>query len=184
MYSPIAVTHLVTPPSPILSRLLVIGCATISTPTPSQGNINTDKSLRSDAVINDTIQKCFSTCLLIKPPQLAPTRPTDTTLALSAVAGHLNAKQLLREIVLWPRLRPGLFRRMGIQPPSGVLMFGPPGTGKTLLARELAKELGGGFTVLKISDLVRTLSYLSLSPLSVAIVTHCLSSALVYFNNI
>ena len=49
-------------------------------------------------------------------------------------------KQLLevREAVEDPLLRPELYRKVGIEPPKGVLLVGPPGTGKTLIAKAVA----------------------------------------------
>ena len=35
---------------------------------------------------------------------------------------------------------PDVFRTLGIEAPSGVLLYGPPGTGKTLIARAVASE--------------------------------------------
>jgi len=37
------------------------------------------------------------------------------------------------------------FRRMGIKPPRGILLFGPPGTGKTLIVRAVANETEANF---------------------------------------
>ena len=45
---------------------------------------------------------------------------------------------LLREMVELPLAEPDLFDRLGIDPPTGVLLYGPPGTGKTLLVEALA----------------------------------------------
>ncbi|RLE80299.1 MAG: AAA family ATPase [Thermoprotei archaeon] len=56
-----------------------------------------------------------------------------------------EAKQKIREMVELPLKHPELFRRLGIEPPKGVLFHGPPGTGKTLLARAVASESGAHF---------------------------------------
>ncbi len=56
-----------------------------------------------------------------------------------------EAKQQIREIVELPLKFPQLFRRLGIEPPKGVLLYGPPGTGKTLLAKAVANEADAYF---------------------------------------
>jgi len=46
----------------------------------------------------------------------------------------------MREIVELPLRHPELFTRLGVEPHSGVLLYGPPGCGKTLLAKVIASE--------------------------------------------
>jgi len=54
----------------------------------------------------------------------------------------------LREMVEFPLRHPEFFRRLGIEPPRGVLLYGPPGCGKTLIAKALANESGARFFVI------------------------------------
>ncbi|MHA2351532.1 MAG: CDC48 family AAA ATPase [Candidatus Thorarchaeota archaeon] len=72
----------------------------------------------------------------------------------SDIGGLDQAKQELKEVVEWPLKRPESFRRLGITPPKGVLVFGPPGCGKTLLARAVATESEANFISVKGPELI------------------------------
>lgn len=61
----------------------------------------------------------------------------------------------IKEVVELPLVKPDLFRKIGIDPPTGVLLIGPPGTGKTLLAQAVANETNATFIRLVGSELVQ-----------------------------
>lgn len=61
----------------------------------------------------------------------------------------------IRDIVELPLKRPELFKRVGIDPPKGVLLYGPPGTGKTLLAKAVAQSTEATFLQVVGSELVQ-----------------------------
>jgi transitional endoplasmic reticulum ATPase len=58
------------------------------------------------------------------------------------IGGLMDVRTRLREGIELPLKNPEAFRRIGIRPAKGFLLFGPPGTGKTLLAK--AGGAGGG----------------------------------------
>ncbi|UCH88426.1 MAG: CDC48 family AAA ATPase [Thermoplasmata archaeon] len=65
------------------------------------------------------------------------------------VGGLTDIKQRLREVIEWPLKNPEVFKKMGIRPPRGILLFGAPGTGKTLLAKAIAHESNANFISIK-----------------------------------
>jgi len=71
------------------------------------------------------------------------------------VGGLEEQIQEVRETVELPLLKPELFKKVGIDPPKGVLLYGPPGTGKTLVAKAVAHETEATFIRIIGSELVQ-----------------------------
>lgn len=93
---------------------------------------------------------------------VADTRPSLGSISLGEipsygfdkVANLVDVKQRLTESVIWPMTRPDTFRRLGIEPPKGMLLHGPPGTGKTFVIRALANEAGAAFFPVKGAEML------------------------------
>jgi len=70
------------------------------------------------------------------------------------IGGLDTVKQELIEAVEWPLKHPESFKRLGVRPPKGILLFGAPGTGKTLLAKAVANESEANFILVKGPELL------------------------------
>jgi transitional endoplasmic reticulum ATPase len=70
------------------------------------------------------------------------------------IGGLDDSMKKLREGIELPLKHPEAFRRIGIRPAKGFLLYGAPGTGKTLLAKAAACESESNFIATKSSDLL------------------------------
>lgn len=70
---------------------------------------------------------------------------TGSGITYEDIGGLSNEIQRVREMVELPMKHPQIFKKLGIEPPQGVLLHGPPGTGKTLLAKAVANETSASF---------------------------------------
>lgn len=78
-----------------------------------------------------------STTLTISTEATVDRKPRVTYEEVGGLRGEVKA---MREIVELPLRHPELFTRLGVEPHSGILLYGPPGCGKTLIAKVLASE--------------------------------------------
>ena len=109
---------------------------------PNNNNINnTQKKDDKSIVTNDLREKILSEIVESKPD-----------VKFDDVVGLVEAKQILKEIIIIPNLRPDLFTGLR-SPPRGLLLFGPPGTGKTMIAKAVATECKCTFFSISASSL-------------------------------
>jgi transitional endoplasmic reticulum ATPase len=71
------------------------------------------------------------------------------TVQWNDIGGLIKVRMELNEAIEWPLKNPKSFKRMGIKPPKGILLYGPPGCGKTLLAKAVATESEANFISIK-----------------------------------
>ncbi|KAI7944918.1 hypothetical protein MJO28_010613 [Puccinia striiformis f. sp. tritici] len=69
------------------------------------------------------------------------------------IGGLKEVKTRLTECLQWPTLYPETFKRLGIKPIRGILLYGPPGCSKTLIAKALANHSERNFISVKGADL-------------------------------
>ncbi len=77
------------------------------------------------------------------------------TTSWKEIGGLDHQIEEIKEVVELPLKKPELFRKVGIKPPKGILLYGLPGTGKTLLAKAVAYSTNSTFIEVVGSELVQ-----------------------------
>lgn len=77
------------------------------------------------------------------------------TISWEDIGGLSAQAQEIQEVVELPLKKPELFKKVGITPPKGILLYGEPGTGKTLLAKAVAASTNSTFIEVVGSELVQ-----------------------------
>ncbi|MDD1775907.1 MAG: AAA family ATPase, partial [Candidatus Methanomethylicus sp.] len=85
----------------------------------------------------------------VTPTELREVYVEIPTIRWEDIGGLEGLKQELVEAIEWPLKYADRFKRIGIKPPKGVLLYGPPGCGKTLLAKAVANESESNFITIK-----------------------------------
>ena len=77
------------------------------------------------------------------------------SVAYDSVGGLDEQILQVREAIELPLDKPELFRKVGIEPPKGILLVGPPGCGKTMLAKAVASQTNASFIRMVGSELAQ-----------------------------
>lgn len=75
-----------------------------------------------------------------RPSQRAEVESTLPKRDWDDMGGYKTIKDRMKQAILLPLLKPEVFTRLGIKPPSGLLLYGPSGCGKTALVQALVSE--------------------------------------------
>ena len=118
--------------------------------------INIDEPIPIEIIQNLFVKdKNFQKALKeIKPSALREYLREIPEVTWDEVGGLEDVKRELVETVEWPLKHPKLFKKAGIRPVGGILLFGPPGCGKTLLAEAVATESNLNFITIKGPELM------------------------------
>ena len=100
-------------------------------------------------------QKDFKEALkVVRPSALREVLVEVPNVKWDDIGGLQEIKQELIEAVEWPLKFPDAFKRLGVKPPKGVLLYGAPGTGKTMMAKAVANESQANFISIKGPELL------------------------------
>jgi len=117
---------ILTTPSPFGGQMLPL----IVTETVPEGMVLVDKQTE---------------IVLLEKPVIGFDSAKGTGITYEDIGGLHDEVERVREMIELPMKHPEVFRKLGIDPPKGILMYGPPGTGKTLIAKAVANESGAYF---------------------------------------
>lgn len=106
---------------------------------------NTDRSSSPTLTSSDL----FGMLPSIRPSTMREVFVETASVKWSDIGGQDEVKQKLRECVEWPLTHHDTFKRLGVEAPKGVLLYGPPGCSKTMTAKALATESGINFIAVK-----------------------------------
>ncbi|XP_051140861.1 ATPase family AAA domain-containing protein FIGL1 [Andrographis paniculata] len=133
----------------------------------STGNVTSRTAGKGEDAIDDSTKRCLE--LLCGPDGELPEKlrnleprliehvsneimDRDPNVRWDDIAGLEHAKKCVTEMVIWPLIRPDIFK--GCRSPGrGLLLFGPPGTGKTMIGKAIAGEAKATFFYISASSL-------------------------------
>jgi len=116
--------------------------------TGFMGSLGSLKFVVADTNPNEAVIISENTQISVSPKAMEITEESKVPdVTYEDIGGLDDEIKKIREMVELPLRHPEVFQRLGVQPPSGVLLHGPPGTGKTLLAKAVANESEANFVL-------------------------------------
>ncbi|CAL8127317.1 unnamed protein product [Orchesella dallaii] len=113
-------------------------------------NKQTDFGEGNACITIENINECSKT---VKPSAIKSILIDVPNVKWEDIGGQDDLKFKLKQAIEWPLKHPESFKRLGITPPKGILMYGPPGCSKTMIAKAIATESGLNFISVKGSEL-------------------------------
>ena len=101
---------------------------------------------KKNIITKETVENCLGD---IKPINLKDIIIDVPRVKWEEIGGNKEIINKIRQSIEWPLKNPEAFKRLGIIPPNGTLLYGPPGCSKTLIAKALATESGLNFFAVK-----------------------------------
>jgi transitional endoplasmic reticulum ATPase len=95
-----------------------------------------------------------SAFLEVEPSAMREALVEVPTVKWNDIGGLSEVKGRLQEAVEWPLKYPEVFKKIKVEGPKGILLFGPPGCGKTLLAKAVATESEANFIAVRGPELI------------------------------
>jgi transitional endoplasmic reticulum ATPase len=113
--------------------------------------IDLDKPIPAEILEKMAVRKedFMEALKLIEPSSLREVTAEIPNVKWTDIGGLNDVKSELREAVELPLLKPDVFKKLGIRPSKGFMLYGPPGVGKTLLAKAVATESKANFISVK-----------------------------------
>jgi SpoVK/Ycf46/Vps4 family AAA+-type ATPase len=115
-------------------------------------------ALRNTLINSDqrkiTFQIMKKAIISTKPSAIKAVTVEVPSVPWASIGGMDGVKRQLRDAIELPLTHGATFKRLGIRPPRGVLLYGPPGCSKTLMARALATEGQMNFLAVKGPELL------------------------------
>ncbi|MEE9134364.1 MAG: CDC48 family AAA ATPase [Nitrososphaerales archaeon] len=110
-------------------------------------SIDMDRGVHHETVMSMvvTIEDFQDAAKGIIPSALREFSVEKPTVGWQEIGGLEEVKKTLQENVIWAIRKADMFRKAGVIPARGILLYGPHGCGKTILARALARESGANF---------------------------------------
>ena len=117
----------------------------------------TPEQLNAVAVQNSDFAEALK---IVQPSAKREGFATIPDVAWSDIGALATVRDELHMAIVQPIRHPELFSVVGIDAPSGVLLWGPPGCGKTLLAKAVANESRANFISVKGPELLNKVQIL------------------------